>query len=91
MIGRLPKDHARAWQLISVNMDRQCSSALSVIVEKLLTLVCAHAHLPIIFSIQEMRSWNVPELQLPGLCVMVAKLGSPRWWFRISFSKLSDL
>ena len=51
----------------------------------------ADAHLPIIFSIQETRSWNVPELQLPGLCVMVAKLGSPRWWFRISFSKLSDL
>ena len=23
-----------------------------------------------------------------GMCVMVANLGSPRWWFRISFSKL---
>ena len=34
---------------------------------KLLTLVCrAHAHLPVIFSIQETRSWDVPNLELLG-------------------------
>ena len=69
MIGRLPKDQAGGWQLISVDINRQCSSAISLIVEKLLTPVCAHAHLPVIFSVQETRSWNVPELKLPGhLC-----------------------
>ena len=34
MIGRLPKDQAGARQLISVNMNRQCSSAISVIFGK---------------------------------------------------------
>ena len=62
MFGRLPKVQAGAWQLISVNINRQCSSAISVIVEKLMTLVCAHAHLLVIFSFQETRSWDVPYL-----------------------------
>ena len=75
MIERLPKDQAGGWQLISVNINRQCSSATSVIVEKLLPLFCAHAHVPVIFSCQETRSWNVPELQLPGYVLYGCKLG----------------
>ena len=75
MIGRLPKDQACAWQLISVNINRQCSSVISVIVENLLTPVCAHAHRPVIFPIQETRSWNVPELKLPGHVCYGSKMG----------------
>ena len=37
MIGRLPKDQAGTWHLISGNINRQCFFAISVIVEKLLT------------------------------------------------------
>ena len=75
MTGRLPEDQAGAWQLISVNINRQRSSAVSLIVEKLLTPVCAHARLPVIFSLQETRSWNVLELQLPGYVCYGSKLG----------------
>ena len=61
-----PKDQAGAWQLIIVNIDRQCSSDISVIAEKLHEPARMRARLPVIFSIQEMRSWNVPDLELPG-------------------------
>ena len=65
---------------------------MSVIVARRLTLVCAHAHLPVIFSYQERRSWEVADLEsLGSMCVVVATLGSPRWWLRISFFKLRDL
>ena len=37
----LPKDQAGAWQLISVNDNRQSSADISVIVDKLLIHVCA--------------------------------------------------
>ena len=43
--------------------------------EKLLTLVCAHAHLLVIFSIQETRSWNVPALKVPGYVCYGSKFG----------------
>ena len=65
------KGQVGAWQLISVNINRQCSSAISMIVEKLLTLVCAHTHLPVIFSIQETRSWDVPNLEWPGYVIYI--------------------
>ena len=64
MAGRLSKDQAGVWQLISVNIKCQSSAAIFVIVEKLLTPVCTRAHLPVIFSIQETRSWDVPYLEL---------------------------
>ena len=66
MDGLAPKDQAGAWQLISVNINRECSSDISVIAEKLLELVRTRAHLLVIFSIQETRSWDVPNLELPG-------------------------
>ena len=67
MTGLLSEDQAGAWQLISVNINRQCSANVSVIVEKkLLTLACTRAHLPFIFFIQETRSWDVLNLKLLG-------------------------
>ena len=75
MTGQPPKDQTGAWQVISVNINRQCSSATSVIVGKLLTPFCAHAHLPVIFTDQETRSWNVPELQLLGCVCYGGKFG----------------
>ena len=51
IINRLLKVRARAWQLISVNINRQRSADISVIVEKLLKLGCADAHLLVVFSV----------------------------------------
>ena len=75
MIGPLPKDQSCAWQLISLNINRRCSSAVSVNVENLLTPVCAHAHRPVIFPVQKTRSWNVPELKLVGHVCYGCKMG----------------
>ena len=50
--------------LISVNINRKRSPAISVIVENFCHLF-ARAHLVVIFSVQETKSWN-PELELPG-------------------------
>ena len=88
MTGRLPKDEAGVWQLVPFDNNRQCSSAISVIVEKLLTLVCAHAHQLVIFSFQEARSWTVPELQLPGYVCHGGKLGLARLVVSDQFFKI---
>ena len=71
MAGRLSK----AWQLISVYVNRQNSAAISVIVEKFLTPSCTRARLPVIFCIQETRSWDVPNLEFPGYVCKCSKLG----------------
>ena len=63
MAGLVPKVQAGAWHLISVNVNRQCSSDMSVIAEKLLEPVRMRAHMPVIFSVQETRSWDVPYLE----------------------------
>ena len=49
-----------------------------------------HARVPVIFSIQETKSWDVPNLTLLDMCVMVASLGSQRCGFRSSFSQSRD-
>ena len=69
MAGLAPKDQAGAWQLISVNICRQCTSDIAVIAEKLLEFACMRAHLPVIFSIQETRFWDVPNLEVAWMCV----------------------
>ena len=63
------------WQLISVNINRQRSSVISVIKEKLLGPAHACAHSPDIFSIQETKSWDVPNPELP-MCVVVGQRSS---------------
>ena len=45
MNGLLPSDQACVWHQISVNINRQSSSAISVIVKKLLTLARTHINL----------------------------------------------
>ena len=59
MAGHTPKDQAGARQLISVIVNRPCSSDNYVIAEKLLEPARTRAHPPVIFSTQEKRSWNV--------------------------------
>ena len=84
-----PECQVNTWQLMSMNSDLQCSSDISVIAEKLLGPVRMRARVPVLFSIQETRSWDVPNLELPGyVCVMVTNLGSPRCWFRNSYATL---
>ena len=51
-----------AWQLIAVNISRQTSADIKVIKEKLL-------------GFQETKSWNVPNLELPGCVGCGSKLG----------------
>ena len=63
------------WQLISVNINRQRSSDISVIKEKLLGPARVHAHVPVIFSIQETKSWDVTNLKLLGYVCHVIKFG----------------
>ena len=44
------------------------------------------------FSLQETRSWDVPNWKLLGyVCVVAATSGSPLWWFRIGFSKKKEI
>ena len=51
MAGLAPIVQVDTWQLISVNINRECSSGISVIAEKLLQPVRMRAHVPVIFSI----------------------------------------
>ena len=51
----LPSDQAGAWQLISGNINRQCSADMFVIAEKLLTPVCARG------SFSELRDREGPK------------------------------
>ena len=46
-----------------------------MIAEKLLEPVRKRAHVPVIFSIQETRSWDVPYLELPGYICSGSKFG----------------
>ena len=65
MAGLAPTVQADAWRLVSVDINRQCSSDISVIAEELLEPVCIGARVPVIFSIQETRSCDVRNLELP--------------------------
>ena len=56
-------------------INRQCSSDISVIAEKLLEPVRMRAHTPVILSIQETTSWDVPNLELPGCVCYGSKFG----------------
>ena len=76
MAGLAPKVQADAWQLISVDINHQCSSDISVIAENLLEPFRMRAHVPVIFSIQETKFWDVPNLELPGHVCYGSKLGA---------------
>ena len=76
-------------QLISVNTNRQCSSDISRIAEKLLQLLRMHARVLVILSIQESLGMSLTWHCL-DMCAMAANLGSQRCWFRISFAQLRD-
>ena len=43
--------------------------------EKALKSECARAHLSVICSFQETKSWDVPNLELPGYVFNGGKLG----------------
>ena len=51
------KDQAGTWQLISVNVNRESFADVDEILKRLLKLACAHTHLPVVFALQETRSW----------------------------------
>ena len=66
-VFRLKLDcRAVAWQLISVNINRQTSADIKVIKEKLLGLDHTRKRTPSILSVQETKSWDVPNLELSG-------------------------
>ena len=60
---------------MSVTINRQWQSDISVIAGKLLGLVRMHARVPTIFSIQETKSWDVPNLSVPGHVCYGSKSG----------------
>ena len=77
MAGLETQAQVNTWQLTSVNVDRQCSSDISVITEKLLKSVRMHSRVPVIFSIPETRSWDAANLELSGyLCYGIVGFGS---------------
>ena len=76
MIGRLPEDQAGSWQLISVNINRPCSSAISVTVF-------------LSSSLFRKRDLGMClNCGYRGMCVMVANWGSPLWWVSDQFFKI---
>ena len=69
MTSLQPEDQAGTWQLISVNVNRETSANVAMIVKRSLKPECARTHLPVIFALQETRSWCVRNLKLLGyLC-----------------------
>ena len=54
------------WRLISVTINRQRSLDAPTTKEKLLGPARSHTHSLAILSIQETKSWDVPNLELPG-------------------------
>ena len=67
----LPKDQVGTWQLISVNVSCETSADVSMIVESL----NARAHMPVILALQETRSWDVPNMELPDYVCYGSKFG----------------
>ena len=63
------------WQSISVNINRQRSSDISVIGENFLGFARTCGHGPVILSIQETKSWDVPDLTLLGYVCYGSKFG----------------
>ena len=62
--------NAGIWQLIPVNVNRGTSPDV-----RLLKLECARTHLPVIFALQETRSWDVPNLKLHGYACYGSQFG----------------
>ena len=56
-----------AWQLILVNINRWRSLDISTVKETLLGLAHARTHSPAIVSIQETKTLDVLNLELPGI------------------------
>ena len=63
------------WRLISVNINRQRSLDISTIKEKSLGPAHTRTHTPAILSIQETKSWDVPNLELSGYVCYGSKSG----------------
>ena len=65
-VSRLQPDYQEvACQLISVNIFRQTSADIKF-KEKLLGVDQTHKRTPTILSVQEIKSWDVPNLELQG-------------------------
>ena len=79
----IPDCQMDVWQLVSVNINRQRSLDISTIKEKLLGPAHARTHTPAILSIQETKSWDVPNLDLSGYVCY----GSKSWFRNIVGSK----
>ena len=63
------------WQLISVHINRQCQSDISVIAENCLDLfACTHVFLTC-FPSMKTKYWDVPNLELPGYVCDGSKSG----------------
>ena len=73
----LPDCQEVAWQLISVNINRQTSADIEVIKEKLFGFDRTRKRMPTILSVQETRSWDVPNLELKGFVCYGDKHGHP--------------
>ena len=58
-----------------MNINHERSLEIFVHKEKLLGSAREHALVPVIFSIQEAKSWDVPNLELPGYVCCGGKFG----------------
>ena len=72
---RFANHKAGTWQLISVNVNRGTSADVNEIVIRLLKLQCARTHLPVVFVLQETRSWDVPNPKLHGYACFGSQFG----------------
>ena len=72
---RFANHKAGTWQLISVNVNRGTSADVNEIVIRLLKLQCARTHLPVVFVLQETRSWDVPNPKLHGYACYGSQFG----------------
>ena len=71
MKGSQPQDQIGTWQLVSVNVNRETSADVDDILNK----VTARVHTCSFFLLQEMRSWDVPNLKLHGYVCHGSKFG----------------
>ena len=64
------------WSYL-VNVIRESSANVDLVVKRLLSPESEHAHLPVIFALEETRSSDVPNLFLPGFVFTAVNFGSP--------------
>ena len=81
----LPDCQEVAWQLISVNINRQTSADIEVIKEKLIGFDRTRKRMPTILSVEETRSCDVPILELKGFVCYGDTHGHPTLLFPEQF------